>query len=150
MKKQQLFLGFILITLLSLLSCSNEEDAVSVSTTKKNLIGSWTKAKVEKRTNEGQWTDITENCNLDDVEEYASNSNWTFYLGTLRCESGAPVLKGSWNLAANDTKIIYEYDDYEGQYEKSIETITENVLIVTHSANDLANSQYRYTFNKLE
>ena len=148
MKNQRLVLGFILVVFLSLLSCSKDEDSFTI--TKKNLVGSWTKSKVEKRVSDGLWADITESCNLDDVEEYASNGNWIFYLGTLRCESGSPILKGNWSLAANDSKIIYEYDDYEGQYEKSIETITENVLIVTHSANDLDNSQYRYTFRKLD
>lgn len=148
MKNHKLFVGLILIMGLLLITCSKDGDSDSI--TRKNLAGSWQKEKVETRVKDDPWSDITQDCNLDDIEDYASNGNWTLYLGSLRCESGLSVRKGNWTLKANDTKIIYTYDDLQGEYEKDIEVISENLLIVTHNAGDLDNTQFRYTFKKLE
>jgi hypothetical protein len=147
MKNFKLFLGLTLITMLLTTSCSKDDD--TSSSVQKNLQKSWTKDKVERRINDGAWQDITVSCNLDDIEEYQSNSDWTLFPGTNTCDSES-VTTGSWSLRANDTKIIYTYDSFSGEYESTIETITENVLILTQNTGDLNNTQFRFTYSKLE
>lgn len=147
MKIQKLHFIATLILALVATSCSKDDD--SGSSVKKNLEASWTKDKVETRINDGSWQNITATCNLDDVEEYQSNNDWTLYPGTNLCNSES-VTTGSWSLRANDTKIIYTYDGFSGEYESSIETITENVLILTQNVGDLNNTQFRFSYSKLE
>lgn len=147
MKMHKLYLIVTLTLAFVATSCSKDDD--SSSSTKNNLQTSWIKDKVETRTNDGAWQDITTSCNLDDVEEYESNSDWTLYPGTNLCNSES-VTTGSWSLRANNTKIIYTYDGISGEYESSIETITENVLILTQNVGDLNNTQFRFTYSKLE
>jgi hypothetical protein len=149
MKKIKLFASLILTISILTISCTKDEE--SISTAKKNLTGSWLKTNVEKRVGEGSWADITKDCELDDIEEYASNGNWTFFLGTNRCFSSVTsIYTGTWQLRTNDTKIIFTYVDAVGNYEKSIETLTDKLLIITHNSNDLNNSQFRYTFSKVK
>jgi hypothetical protein len=147
MKNLKLVLGLTIIIALVTISCSKEED--SSSSVQKNLQTSWTKDKVERRINEGAWQDITATCNLDDIEEYQSNSDWTLFPGTNTCNAES-VTTGSWTLRANDTKIIYTYDGFAGEYESSIETVTQNVLVLTQNTGDLNNTQFRFTYSTLE
>jgi hypothetical protein len=146
MKNYKLFLILSLTMSLLLSSCSKDEE--SNSETKNFLLGSWKKNKVEKRINSNPWEDITVNCNLDDVEEYESNSDWALFPGTNTCNSES-IVTGNWSLGASDTKIIYTYDAFSGEYESSIESISASSLVLTQNTGDLNNTQFRFTYTKL-
>lgn len=128
-------------------ACSSDDDSSSLSPVAQKLIGSWVRTGIEQNTGNG-WVDITEDCNLDDVEEFSPDGLYVFYPGTNTCW-GSLVEYGTWRLAAGDTKIVFTYDEADGEYESTIVTITENYLEITHSTGDINNTQIRKKYSKL-
>ena len=112
------------------------------------LIASWKKIKIEARTSSTPWVIDNRTCYTDDIEEFDSKGGWTSYDGTNQCSAGTGIITGSWKFAVNETKIIFSYEGYTGEYESTIETLTENVLVLTQSAGDLNNTQIRTTYQK--
>lgn len=147
MKKPNFFLICILSLSTLFLSCSDEKESDSSSN---NLItGSWQKNKVETRINSEPWIDITTSCNIDDVEEYEANKDWTLFPGTNTCNSES-IITGKWNLRANNTKLVYTYDGFPGEYESSIESLTQQNLVLTQNTGDVNNTQFRFTYSKVD
>lgn len=112
------------------------------------IVGTWQKSKVEKSTNGGSWTDTTAPCELDDTEEYSSNGEWTLYSGPNQCSAGTGVVRGTWRVAANRTKVVYTYDDVPGEYESTLDHLSGNELVIIHAVGDVANTQYKTTYVK--
>ncbi|MDV6170100.1 lipocalin family protein [Flavobacterium sp. DG1-102-2] len=112
-----------------------------------SIVGVWQKTKEETRLGSGTWQAVTEDCDLDDTEEYKSDGSWTFYPGTVTCGSAA-VLNGTWKLRANDTKVLFTYDGVDGAYESTLEELTDSKLVLTHSAGDVEDTQYRDTYKR--
>jgi len=137
-----------LFTLLSLLvlffaGCKKDDEEE-----KSPLIGTWKKTKIESKTSTTNWTTDTRTCYNDDVEEYSDGGAWASYDGTKQCSAGTGIIKGTWKLAAGDTKIIYTYQGYTGEYESTIETSTATSLVLTQSTGDVKNTQIRTTYQK--
>ncbi len=141
MKKtiQTLFLTFSMALLVT--SCKKEKD-------ESPIVGSWQITKIETRITGQNWQNLGQPCRHDDVEEYQSNGKWTYYDGANQCEPGSGILRGTWKLAANDTKVVFTYEGASGEYDKNVESLTESSMVLLHNAGDLNNTQYRYTFTK--
>jgi hypothetical protein len=133
----------LLLTLLFTVSCKKSEESKQSP-----LVGSWKRTKIESRTNANAWVIDTRTCYTDDVEEYAADGAWTFYDGTKQCSAGTGIKKGTWKLAAGDTKVIYTYQGVSGEYESTIETLTATALVLTQSTGDVNNTQVRTTYQK--
>lgn len=131
----------MLLTLL-LFGCGKEEDAQSP------IIGTWQVVSYETRTGGGSWSPSPETCRLDDTEEYAASGRWTRYDGTDQCSAGTGILSGTWKLRASDTKIVYTYDGFGDEYESTVEELSATRLIISWSAGDVKNTQYRTTLIK--
>jgi hypothetical protein len=115
----------------------------------KSLIeGTWFRVKLEERTGNNQWQVNSQSCKLDDVEVYEKGGGWTFYAGPNQCSPGTGVIAGTWELRASDTKVVFTYDNAVGEYESTVEVLTEESLVLTNSAGDLSNTQYRSTYTK--
>jgi len=112
------------------------------------LVGTWTKTKMETKTSSTNWTVDTRTCYTDDLEEYGADGSWTLYDGTKQCSAGSGITKGNWRLAANNTKIIFTYQAFSGEYESTVETLSETSLVLTQSVGDLANTEVRITYVK--
>lgn len=112
------------------------------------IEGTWKRTKIEMRLGTSSWEDITESCNLDDTEEYTESGNWSYYDGTNQCNSGTGIMTGTWEFAADNSKVIYTYTGISGEYESTIETIEKKKLVLTHSSGDLLGTQYKYTYEK--
>lgn len=137
-----------LFTLLSLLvlflaGCKKDKEEE-----KSQLVGSWKKTKIESKTSTTNWVTDTRTCYNDDVEEYSDGGAWASYDGTKQCSAGTGIIKGTWKLAAGDTKIIYTYQGITGEYESTIETLTATSLVLTQSTGDVRNTQIRTTYQK--
>lgn len=130
-----------LVVILS--SCSKDDD-----TSSSKINGTWEVVSYETRQGNLEWEASSEICRLDDVEEYESNGDWTKYDGTNQCSAGTGITTGTWKLKANNTKIVYTYDDYSGEYESTVEQLTDNIMVISWSAGDLNNTQYRVTYSK--
>lgn len=138
-------LKFLLIlTFAAFISCSEDEE----NNTKSEIVGTWQVTSYETRQGSGNWQDAGQACRLDDTEEYESNGQWTKYDGTNQCASGTGITTGTWKLEANDTKVVYTYDGVPGEYESTVELLSEGSLIVSFSTGDVANTQYRVTYVK--
>lgn len=135
-----------LLVLVSLLfiACDKDTDDSAISP----IIGTWEITNYETRIGNDSWKPVGEDCKLDDTEEYESNGRWTLYDGVNQCEAGTGITQGTWKLKASNTKIVYTYDGYSGEYESTVEELTENSLILSWSTGDINNTQYRTTYKK--
>ncbi|MHA3788623.1 lipocalin family protein [Flavobacterium hauense] len=142
------FTGMIcfLLIAVAVVSCSDDSDEKD-DTGNSEIVGVWKKTKEEARQGNEAWEDVTEDCDLDDTEEYEAGGDWTLYPGTVTCGS-ANVIKGSWELKANNTKVVYSYDEFEGEFESNIEELTNTKMVLTHSSGDIDDTQYRDTYVK--
>lgn len=137
---------FLSISFLS--SCSSDDDSTSYqSETASKLIGSWKRTSIESNNGNG-WTDITQTCDLDDIEEFSNDGTYIYYPGTNTCNSSL-VEYGTWRLAASDSRIVFTYDGYDGEYESSNVTINEGYLEITHSVGDTSNTQIKKKYSKV-
>lgn len=129
------------ICLLSFTACDKEEEA-------EPIVGTWQKSKVEQSTNGGAWSTSSEPCQMDDTEEYASGGSWTAYDGPNQCSAGTGIIKGTWRLAANGSKVIYTYSGYSGEYESTVEQLNGSNMVLVYAVGDNNNTQVRTTFTK--
>lgn len=136
----------LLLTAVFLFSCSDDSDEKDTSGNSK-ITGVWKKTKEESRQGNAAWEDVTEDCDLDDTEEYEAGGDWALYPGTVTCGS-ANVITGSWVLKANGTKVVFSYDAFEGEFESTVEELTDTKMVLTHSAGDVDDTQYRDTYTK--
>jgi hypothetical protein len=114
-----------------------------------NIMGTWKQTNSESRIGTAPWQvagDVA--CRADNTEEYASDGSWTLYDGTNQCGSGTGIVRGTWRLEAADTKVIYTYAQYSGEYEATIEQLTDRDLVLSHSTGDVAGTQTRSTYVK--
>lgn len=132
----------------SVLACSADDNSSSASEVAQKLTGSWMRTSIEENNGNG-WEDITQDCDLDDVEEFSPDGVYIIYPGTDTCH-GSMVEYGTWRLGAGDTKIVFTYDGYEGEYESTISTLTESYLEITHSVGDVNDTQIRKKYSKLD
>jgi len=114
------------------------------------VVGTWLQTMEESREGTAAWAPVDDiDCRTDNVEEYADDGSWTLYDGTARCSaSGTGILHGTWRLTANDTKVVYTYEGAGGEYESTIELMSDTDLILTHATGTLSGTQIRSTFEK--
>lgn len=135
----------LLVFTLFVTGCSGDDSKEPVK--KSKIVGLWAKTKEETRVGSSAWHETTEDCDLDDIEEFEADGDWTLYPGTITCGTAA-VISGDWSLRANDTKVVFTYDDFEGEFESTIVELTDSKMVLTHSAGDLDDTQYRDTYIK--
>lgn len=123
--------------------CSSDSDAA------RRLLGTWQQTNSESRVGANPWKPASDlACRSDNTEEYGEDDAWTLFDGTNQCGSGASIVRGTWRLAAADTKIVYTYERATGEYESTVESLTDTDLILTNSTGDLAGTQTRSTYRK--
>ena len=144
------FTGMIcfLLIAVTVVSCQDDSDDDKNSSGDAEIVGVWKKTKEETRQGAEAWEDVTQDCDLDDTEEYVSGGDWALYPGTVTCGS-ANVINGSWELRANNTKVVYTYDGFQDEFESNIEQLTSAKMVLTHSAGDVEDTQYRDTYTKM-
>lgn len=144
LKHQTLF--YCLCISLFFISCSDSEDPSSA--TASLLTNSWDVVKFQRKLpSETEWTDPSSNsCNLDDTWEFSSSGNVTIYNGSVLCDGtlNSDTFILGFELAANDTKIIFNLDGFE--YEEDIEELTEDTLITTYAIGTTDNAEGRRIF----
>lgn len=139
-----LLLGSALV----ILACDKEEEPKK-SEIEQQLIGAWTESKIEELGEAGNWIDFTRPCDLDDVSEFLPSGKYALYQGVNICEGGDhTVLNGAWRLGSNDTKIIFTYEAYSGEYERSIESFTATQMVLKHATGETVSRQIRTTYVK--
>jgi hypothetical protein len=140
--KKLLYLLFIL----SVFSCEKSKDPSSESP----IVGTWKIVAYESRQNSSPtWSDAGEPCKLDDTEEYSANGNWVRYDGNYQCGGSTGVVRGRWALRASNTKVVYTYDDFAGEYESTVDELSASTLVLSWAAGDINGTQYRATYRKL-
>lgn len=137
----------LLLTVVALFitGCSGDDNKEPVNNSK--IVGVWTKTKEESKEGTAAWKETTEDCDLDDTEEFKADGDWALYPGTVTCGS-ASVINGSWSLRANDTKVVFTYDGFDDEFESTIVELTETKMVLTHSSGDVNDTQYRDTYVK--
>lgn len=138
--KYATILTIICISLILITSCKKEGIDL--------IEGTWHRTKLESRIGSGAWQDETLQCQLDNIEIYEKGGVWKAYDGTNQCSPGNGITTGTWKLTASDTKVIYTYDDYAGEYESTVEELTENSLILTHSSGGISSTQFKTSFTR--
>jgi hypothetical protein len=113
------------------------------------LVGTWRQTAEEERIGAGPWQPADDACRLDNVEEFSSNGDWTLYDGTFSCggSSTGPV-RGDWRLEAGETKLIFSYDGIGGEYESTIETLSDTTLVVSYATGLTSGLQTRSTYRR--
>lgn len=113
------------------------------------IVGTWQQTSSEDRVGANDWApSATAECRLGSTEEYEADGTWTLF-GTRKCEgSGSGVRKGTWQFAANKTKIIYTYEGISGEYASTIETLNETELVLTKFVGDVAGTETRAIYRK--
>lgn len=132
-----------LFIILTITSCEKDEDISPI-------VGTWRVTAYETRQGSGSWQSTGEACRLDDTEEYNANGRWAKYEGANQCVIGTGITRGTWRLTAANTRIVYTYDDYAGEYESTVEQLTSGSLIISWSAGNQAGTQFRVRFTKIE
>ena len=114
------------------------------------LVGTWHQTMSEGRVGSGTWSAVDDvSCRTDNVEEYDADGGWVMYDGTVQCGAGGTgIIRGTWRLAAGDTKVIYTYQGAAGEYESTIELLSDSDLILTQSTGTLSGEQTRNTYEK--
>jgi hypothetical protein len=111
-------------------------------------VGTWRQTAVEERIGGGPWLPADDACRLDNVEEFSSNGDWTLYDGTFSCGGSGGPARGEWRLEAGDTKLIFSYDGVGGEYESTIETLSDTTLVVSYSTGLTSGLQTRNTYRR--
>ena len=113
-----------------------------------HLLGTWQKTKLESKTATTNWKEMSQPCQLDDLEEYRPNGDWTLFDGANQCSASTGIMRGTWRQEASNTKIVYTYDGYGGEYESTVEELSENKMVLVQSTGQLNGQQIRYTYQK--
>lgn len=140
---------FVFILALVFISCSEDPVENNYSETEQKLIGSWEVIKYEESLDGINWSDDPNNyCVIDDVWEFTENNVMNYYDGAVLCNnsSGTQIEKGTWKLTANETKIIFTYDGHPGEYESTIESLTETELVLVNAVGDIYGTISKKTF----
>ena len=140
---QTLFYGIFILGFVALLpSCKKEEQLI---------VGTWRIDKIEARYGgTGEWENEPGNCSVGAVEEYEKSGKYTYYPAPGNpCpgSSGMPSF-GTYRFTASGTKLMFTYDDSWGEYDKSVESITKNTMILSHNTGLATGKEFRYTFSK--
>lgn len=135
---------FLVLAALLLFSGCRKED----QRPENKLLGSWQKIKLESKTATTSWNDITQSCQLDDIEEYRPSGDWTHFDGATQCSAGNGILRGTWKQEAEGAKIIYTYEKASGEYESTVVELTDSQLILVHSTGQTNGQQIRTTYER--
>ena len=116
------------------------------------IVGVWKLVSQESRVPGETWRPSDyDDCKSDDTEEYSADGEWILYDGTFHCgEDPTGMLKGTWRMAAAGTKVIYTYDLYAGEYESTVEQLTDTQMILSNATGDLAGTQFRNTYVRVK
>lgn len=135
----------ILILILLLNSCSDKDEISPI-------VGHWKIVNYEIRTTNPStsWRSLGEACRFDDVEEFKANGKWISYDGTHQCPggNGTGIYRGTWKLTANDTKVIFTYEGVPGEYESTIESLTNTTLVLSFATGSIDGRQNRITYTR--
>ena len=135
---------FLLLGVLSSASC--EKELEEPDGPEKLIPGRWLRSKIEYSTDGTTWSLSSNSCQLDDIEEYTSDGKWLFSGGSDICSSSTGTPTGTYRLAEEGTKIIFIYSHTPGEYEKNIELLDQNTMILNHNIRDINNTQARTTY----
>lgn len=91
---------FYTLALLSLISCSKLNE-------KKQFFGDWRVLKKEQKNAQGNWEDVTKECEKDDGEAYRNMGKWFYDPGQNRCTNIDNIATGSWNYEPSQQRIVY-------------------------------------------
>lgn len=135
-------LGVALLT-----ACSSE--GTSRSDDSSPIVGTWKVLSDQERIGTKDWTPSSEACRSDNTEEYKAGGAWTLYAGDNQCGGGGTgISKGTWRLAAANTKVIYTYERFRGEYESTVESLTETEMILTKATGETNGRQWRTVYRK--
>ncbi len=112
------------------------------------LIGSWLRVKVEYKDAENIWQDVHLPCLTADTEEYRANGVWFVAIGDSPCGPGTDTHEGKWRLEADGTKIIYSNNAASGEFEATVEVLTDNQLVLIRNVNSAGPQQHRTTYQR--
>jgi hypothetical protein len=120
---------------------------------KSPIVGTWLRVQSETRVGTDAWAEDKDSaCLSDDTEVYGADGTFEAHSGTMRCSAGTTtdtgVIRGTWRLTANDTKIIYTYQGFKGEYDATLESLDATQMIRSWSTLDTAGTQMRVTFEK--
>lgn len=74
---------------------------------KRQFFGEWLVLKKEQKNEDGTFTDITKNCDLDDNEAYRNMGTWYYEPGKEKCEDAELPTLGKWNYDRSNKRIVY-------------------------------------------
>ena len=125
-----LFLFVISLTI-SMASCSKKDEA-TISKSQSELLTShqW---KLSSITLNGAVSVIDE-CKKDDHFSWSANGIWTDNPGLVLCYGNEKVTSGTFSLSVDMKTIIYGGYDAQYNVHDDIIELTENKLVLTHSA----------------
>ena len=131
------------LTVAFLASCSKDKEETPL------IVGSWKRTKIESRKGTATtWTLDARTCYKDDIEEFTKDGVYTLYDGTAQCSAGAGITRGKWKLESGQSKVVFTYDGYSGEYESTVESLTATDMVLSNSVGDTQNTQTRITYQK--
>jgi hypothetical protein len=140
-------LSLTLVMVGALPACSSES---AESAAPSPVVGAWTQTTAEERFGAADWAVAKDAaCRTDNTEEYAANGDFTLYDGTIRCGiGGTGISKGTWRLAAANTKLIFTYAGTSGDYVSTVESLTATDMVLTFATGETNGRQTRSTYRK--
>jgi hypothetical protein len=144
MRMKKVLVG--VLALMTLTACSSKGSSTPEESGP--IVGTWKVTAFEERIGETDWAPNTADpCVLDNTEEYEGDGSWTLYDGNNRCGT-AGIRHGTWRLTASNTKVVYTYEGIRGEYESTVESLTETELVLTRATGEVNGRQTRHSYRK--
>ncbi|MBN9295100.1 MAG: hypothetical protein J0G96_14070 [Flavobacteriia bacterium] len=123
--------------LLALLSC----DKVN---SRRQFFGEWLVLKKEQQDANGDWQDITKECEKDDSEAFRNMGKWYYFPGSLRCSNTDKEAVGSWNYESSEKRLVFANSANINTSEAIVESIDDNGMVLNMNIADTMKMRITY------
>jgi hypothetical protein len=129
-------LMMVILPLIALAAC--EEAAAPKSRTELLTQAVWKMVKVERKTGNGPWVDLSfgySPCEQDNYFIYRTNGLWELNEGAAKCNAGDPQVMdyGAWSFFAGESQLLLTDVNGATVVLFNIEQLTETELVVFYS-----------------
>lgn len=144
MKKRSLYL-FMLSFLVALAACKKEDKTDK----EKQFIGTWQQVSVEESVNGGDWTENTDQCDLQEIVAIDGDSDHSLSLYSNEpSQCGDQTYYGRWDIFDEGKTMIWNIDGIVEPLDKEVVKIDGSTLITIHDVHTVTPTRMRITYKK--